>query len=97
MPRERLVTLREYVQEALKNAVYDKGEGLRVDEKGNLLVTGPDGIWVFALDGTLLGRLQLPEVPANLCFGGSDGKHLFITARTSVYLLKVNVSGARYW
>lgn len=73
------------------------GDGLRVDEKGNLWVTGPDGIWVFALDGTLLGRLQLPEVPANLCFGGSDGKHLFITARTSVYLLKVNVSGARYW
>jgi gluconolactonase len=41
--------------------------------------------------------LQLPEVPANLCFGGPDGKHLFITARTSVYLLKVNVAGARYW
>ena len=72
------------------------GDGLRVDEKGNLLVTGPDGIWVFALDGTLLGRLQLPEVPANLCFGGADGKHLFISARTSVYLLIVNVSGARY-
>jgi gluconolactonase len=73
------------------------GDGMRVDERGNLWVTGPDGIWVFASDGTLLGRLQLPEVPANLCFGGPDGKHLFITARTSVYLLKLNVAGARYW
>lgn len=73
------------------------GDGMRVDERGNLWVTGPDGIWVFAPDGTLLGRLQLPEVPANLCFGGPDGKHLFITARTSVYLLHLQVAGARYW
>ena len=42
------------------------GDGLRGDEKGNLWATGPDGIWVFALDGTLLGRLQLPEVPRQL-------------------------------
>lgn len=73
------------------------GDGMRVDEKGNIWATGPDGIWIFAPNGKLIGMLQLPEVPANLCFGGPDGKHLFITARTSVYLLKVEISGARYW
>ncbi|MDW8028892.1 MAG: SMP-30/gluconolactonase/LRE family protein [Armatimonadota bacterium] len=73
------------------------GDGMRVDEKGNIWATGPDGIWIFAPDGKLIGMLQLPEVPANLCFGGPDGKHLFITARTSVYLLKANVAGAKYW
>ncbi len=73
------------------------GDGMRVDEEGNIWATGPEGVWVFAPDGKLLGRLLLPEVPANLCFGGPDGKHLFLTARTSVYLLRVQVRGARYW
>jgi len=73
------------------------GDGMRVDERGNIWATGPDGIWIFAPDGKLMGMLQLPEVPANLCFGGPDGKCLFVTARTSVYLLRVSVAGARYW
>lgn len=73
------------------------GDGMRVDEEGNLWVTGPDGVWIFSPKGELLGRLRLPEVPANLCFGGPDHKHLFLTARTSVYLLRTQVRGALYW
>lgn len=73
------------------------GDGMRVDAEGNIWSTGPGGVWIFTPDGKLLGVLHLPEVPANLCFGGEDGKLLFLTARTSVYLLRVNISGARYW
>lgn len=73
------------------------GDGMRVDAEGNIWATGPDGLWIFAPDGKLLGVLHLPEVPANLCFGGPEGKMLFLTARTSVYVLKVNITGANYW
>ncbi len=72
------------------------GDGMRVDAEGNIWSTGPDGVWIFNPDGKLLGVLHLPEIPANLCFGGDDGRLLFLTARTSVYLLRVNIAGARY-
>jgi gluconolactonase len=48
---------------------------------------------VFAPDGTGLGVIRTPEVPANICFGGPDLRTLFLTARTSVYTLRVNVPG----
>ncbi|MCS7223431.1 MAG: SMP-30/gluconolactonase/LRE family protein [Armatimonadetes bacterium] len=70
------------------------GDGMRVDENGNIYATGPDGLWIFAPDGRLLGHLILPEVPANCAFGGEKRDLLFLTARTSVYLLKVKVRGA---
>ncbi len=69
------------------------GDGMKVDEKGNIYATGPDGLWIFAPDGKLLGHLILPEVPANCAFGGPDNALLFLTARTSVYMLKVRVKG----
>jgi gluconolactonase len=73
-----------------KNGVPD---GMKVDVEGRLYCTGPGGTWVFAPDGQRLGVIQTPEVPANLCFGGPDLKTLFLTARTSVYTLRVNVAG----
>jgi gluconolactonase len=42
----------------------------------------------------LIGRIPVPESPANLCFGGLDGKTVFITARSSLYRVQVNVAGA---
>ena len=77
--------------------VIDKGvpDGIRCDEKGNVLSSAGDGIDVFAADGKLLGKIPVPETPANLCFGGADGKTLFITARTSLYSIRVNVTGAQ--
>jgi gluconolactonase len=68
-------------------------DGMKVDVEGRVYCTGPGGTWVFAPDGTPLGIIRTPEVPANLAFGGPDLKTLFFTARTSVYTLRVKVPG----
>jgi gluconolactonase len=68
-------------------------DGMKVDVEGRLYCTGPGGTWVFAPDGTRLGIIRTPEVPANLAFGGPDLKTLFFTARTSVYTMRVKVPG----
>jgi gluconolactonase len=68
-------------------------DGLKVDEQGNVFCTGPGGVWVCRPDGTLLGRIVLPELPANLAWG-EDGSVLFLTARTSVYRLPTRTCGA---
>ena len=77
----------------------DKGvpDGIRCDAAGNLWSSAGDGVQVFNPAGERLGRILVPETPANLCFGGVSGtkQHdLFITARTSLYRVKVTVAGA---
>jgi gluconolactonase len=74
----------------------DKGipDGIRCDEKGNVWSSAGDGVHVFGVDGKLLGKIPVPETPANLCFGGEDGKTLFIAAQKSLYAIKTNVKGA---
>lgn len=62
-------------------------DGMAVDVKGNLWATGPGGVHVFTPEGKLLGRLSTGERTANCCFGGPDGKTLFITA--DMYLCRV--------
>jgi gluconolactonase len=76
--------------------VLDKGapDGIRCDEHGNIWSSAGDGVHAFAPDGKLIGKIPVPETPANLCFGGEDGKTLFITARTSLYAIKTNTRGA---
>ena len=68
-------------------------DGMKVDVEGRVFCTGPGGTWVFAPDGTRLGIIRTPDVPANLAFGGSDLRTLFFTARTSVYTLRMKVPG----
>ncbi len=68
-------------------------DGMKVDLQGNVFCTGPGGVWVCRADGTLLGRIILPELPANLAWG-EDGSVLFLTARTSVYRLPTKTRGA---
>jgi gluconolactonase len=68
-------------------------DGMKVDRAGNLYVTGPQGIWVWNSDGRHLGTIVVPEQPANLAWGDPDLKTLYITATTSIYKLKTNVSG----
>ena len=68
-------------------------DGMKVDVEGRVYCTGPGGTWVFALDGTRLGIIRTPEVPANIAFGGPDLRTLFLTARTSVYALRVRTPG----
>jgi gluconolactonase len=68
-------------------------DGLKVDERGNVFCTGPGGVWVCGPAGKLLGRVVLPELPANLAWG-EDGSVLFLTARTGVYRLATKTRGA---
>jgi gluconolactonase len=67
-------------------------DGLKVDVQGHVYCTGPGGIWVCRPDGALLGRIVLPELPANLGWG-EDGSVLYVTARTSVYRLPTKTRG----
>jgi gluconolactonase len=69
------------------------GDGLTVDAKGNLYITSELGLQVFAPDGKMLGVIALPEVPANVTFGGKDLKTLYVTARSSVYTVPMEVKG----
>jgi gluconolactonase len=70
-------------------------DGMKVDERGNLYTTGPAGIWIVSPAGKHLGILTFPEAPANLAFGDADGKTLYVTARTSLYRIRLNVPGVR--
>jgi gluconolactonase len=68
-------------------------DGMKVDVEGRVYCTGPGGTWVFTPDGSRLGIIRTPEVPANLAFGGPDLRALFFTARTSIYTLRVRTPG----
>jgi gluconolactonase len=68
-------------------------DGMKVDVEGHVYCTGPGGVWVFGPDGSYLGTIRLPEIPANLAFGGPDRRTLFFTARTSVYAVRTRVPG----
>jgi len=68
-------------------------DDLKVDLAGNVFCTGPGGIWVCRAGGTLLGRIVLPELSANLA-RGEHGSVLFTTARTSLYRLETRTRGA---
>ncbi len=80
-------------------ASIDQGlpDGMRTDVAGNLWSSAADGVHCFAPDGRLLGKILVPEVVSNLCFGGPDGHRLFITAKTSVYRIFVDLKGAEPW
>ncbi len=77
-------------------ATIDRGlpDGMRVDIAGNLWSSASDGIHCFHPDGTRLGKILVPEVVSNLCFGGMRGNRLLITATTSVYEIAVNARSA---
>ena len=78
-------------------------DGFRVDMDGNLWCgwgmgeAGLDGVHVFNPAGKLIGRIDLPERCANLCFGGLHRNRLFMAASTSVYALYVNTQGTPYF
>lgn len=70
-------------------------DGIRCDARGRIFSSAGDGVHVFAPSGKLIGKILVPETPANLCFGGKNGKTLFITARTSLYAIPLLVKGER--
>lgn len=70
-------------------------DGLRVDVHGNLWLSAGDGVHCHAPDGTLLGKILIPETVANVCFGGAKLNRLFICGTTSLYAVYLNTRGTR--
>jgi gluconolactonase len=74
-------------------------DGIKVDEHGNLWCAmgwgeaGEYGVRCYSPEGALLGKIHLPELCANICFGGRDNSRLFMAASTSIYSVYLNVRG----
>jgi gluconolactonase len=68
-------------------------DGMKVDNKGRLFVSGPNGIWVWNSKGTHIGTVQMPHGMANLTWGGPDDSKLYITAGDTVYILQTKTRG----
>ncbi|TCC64272.1 SMP-30/gluconolactonase/LRE family protein [Kribbella pittospori] len=73
------------------NGIFD---GIRLDTEGRIWASAADGVHVYHPDGTLLGKLLVPETVSNLTFGGAKRNRLFMTATTSVYSVFTTVNGA---
>src|SRR5262249_45489745 len=72
------------------------GDGATVDVKGNVYVAAQTGLQVFDKDGKYLGNIEFPEQPANVTFGGPKFDTLYVTARTSLYTVRMEVAGHQY-
>ncbi len=90
-----LVNRRDFIDAGPKGTP----DGFRVDVDGNLWCgwgmgeAGLDGVHIFNQDGKLIGRIDLPERCANVCFGGRHRNRLFMAATSSLYALYVNTQG----
>jgi gluconolactonase len=71
-------------------------DGIRLDSEGRIWAATGDGLHCLDPDGTLLGKLHVPETVANLTFGGPQRNHIFMCATSSVYSIRLTVRGARY-
>ncbi|MFN4192523.1 MAG: SMP-30/gluconolactonase/LRE family protein [Tabrizicola sp.] len=76
----------------------DRGcaDGIRVDSDGNVWSSAGDGVHCIAPDGRLLGKILVPEIVSNICFGGRARHRLFITATTSLYSVVLNRNGVQW-
>ena len=70
-------------------------DGMKCDERGNIWVTGPGGIWVFSPEGEHLGVVEIPEHVGNFTWGGADFRTLFVAASTGVYQVQTTVAAHR--
>jgi gluconolactonase len=73
----------------------DAIDGIKVDQTGNVYVSGPGGLWIFSPQGKHLGTIVGPEHPHNLAWGDADGKTLYLTAQSSLYRIRLNIPGIR--
>jgi gluconolactonase len=69
---------------------------LKVDRAGNVFVSGPGGVWIISPEGKHLGTIKGPELPANFAWGDADGRTLYMTARTGLYRIRLNNTGAGF-
>lgn len=72
----------------------DAIDGIKVDQLGNLYVSGPGGLWILSPDGAHLGTIEGPEHPHNMAWGGPDYRTLYLTAQHGLYRVTLNVPGA---
>lgn len=78
-----------------KRLLIEQGsDGLTLDERGNIYLTGGRDITVYSPEGELLETLTFPLAPANMTFGGPDRDVLYVTARSTLFALQMNVKGA---
>lgn len=68
-------------------------DGMKVDTRGNVYVTGPGGLWIFQPEGRKKGFIPVPETVGNFAFGDADRKSIYITASTSLYRIRVEIPG----
>lgn len=68
-------------------------DGFRLDSDGNIWSSAGDGVHCISPEGTLLGKILVPELVSNLCFGGRSKHQLYITASTSIYRISLNRQG----
>ncbi len=73
----------------------DALDGMKIDQKGNLYVSGPGGLWIISPEGKHLGTIIGPEHPHNMAWGDEDGKTLYLCARTGLYRIRLNIPGIR--
>lgn len=78
------------LQEHLRPGVPD---GMKADRDGNIYVTAPGGLWVYSFEGRKLGEIIIPEMAANLHWGGEDWETLYICATSSVYSVRTKAKG----
>lgn len=75
----------DFTAEGTENAI----DGLKVDARGNVFVSGPRGLWIVSPQGRRLGLISGPEQPHNLAWGNEDGRTLYLCAHTSIYRLRL--------
>ena len=73
----------------------DAIDGIKVDQQGHLYVSGPGGLWVIAPTGVHLGTIVAPKHIHNMAWGGSDGKMLYLCARSGLYRMPLHIAGVR--
>jgi gluconolactonase len=82
--------------DGIGSGVIEEGipDGMKCDERGNIWVTGPQGVWVISAEGEHLGVVEVPENVGNLAWGASDWKTLYIPSSTSLYRVQTRVASA---
>jgi gluconolactonase len=84
--------------ESIGSGELEKGDlvdGMKCDERGNIWVTGPDGVWVFSPEGEHLGVVEIPENVGNIHWGGPAWNWMFVCASTGLYRFETKVAGRR--
>ena len=77
----------------MQSSETGSADGMKIDQQGTIYCTGPGGLWVIDSSGQCIGRIAIPEAPSNLAWGDKDWRTLYITARSSIYRLRLTVPG----